>query len=163
MLFEPVDGLSVKMVGRLVKKKYIGLLEKKSAKSHTTALATGKHSDFLIIRRTTQSVHRPIKLIVDIPRVRSIKLVLKFGLTLDQLVHFFRILKHFRICKSIVDLIIFPKKRENRLDTFLNDLTHSFIGIEFRFLLKISDGIIVIENHISLIALVKTGYYFKES
>ncbi len=40
MLFKPVYRLRVKMVGRLVKQKNVGLLQQQSAKSHTPALAS---------------------------------------------------------------------------------------------------------------------------
>ncbi len=40
MLLKPVDALRVKVVGRLVEKKDVGLLEQEAAQSHTAAFAT---------------------------------------------------------------------------------------------------------------------------
>jgi hypothetical protein len=46
MSLEPLDTLGIEVVGRLVKKEYIRLTEKKTAKSHTTAL-TSRESAYL--------------------------------------------------------------------------------------------------------------------
>ena len=40
MLLEPVDRLGVEVVGRFVEQQHIGLLEKKAAESHATALSS---------------------------------------------------------------------------------------------------------------------------
>ena len=40
LLLKPVDALRVKVVGRLVEKKDVGLLEQEAAQSHTAAFAT---------------------------------------------------------------------------------------------------------------------------
>ena len=60
--FKPLDTLSVKVVGRLVKQKDIRLTQKKTAKSHTAALSTTERADLRIGRRTLKGIHSSFKL-----------------------------------------------------------------------------------------------------
>ena len=40
MLLQPLYALGIQVVGRLIEQQYIGLLQQKTAQSHTAALAT---------------------------------------------------------------------------------------------------------------------------
>ncbi len=154
MLLKPVDRFCIKVVGRLVEKQDIGLLEQQTAESHTAFLTTGKHSDFFVIRRTTESIHGAFELIVDVPGIGSIQLVLNLCLTCNELIHSVRVFKHSWVCESVVNLIVFLKKIHYGLNTFLHNLFNCFLRIKFRFLLKISHTVAGRENHVSLVALV---------
>ena len=52
VLLEPVDRLSVEVVGRLVEEEDIGLLEQEAAKSHAATLTTRESGNFLVFGRT---------------------------------------------------------------------------------------------------------------
>ncbi len=162
MLLKPVDGLSVKVVGRLVKEQHVGLLKQKTAQRHTAALATRKCRDDLIIGRTLQSVHRTFELAVYVPCVGSVKLVLKLSLTLDESVHLVGILKHIGIAECLIHLVKFSKKVHNRLHALSHHLDHSLVRFQLRLLFKIAHRIARREYDLALILLVNAGYNLQQ-
>ena len=67
--FEPVHQLGVEMVGGLVEKQQVRLIEQELAQRNPAALAAGKLADVGVVRRTAQSVHRQVDLGVELPEV----------------------------------------------------------------------------------------------
>ena len=67
MLLEPVDGLSVEVVGGLVEEQQVGRLEQQLAQRDAAALAAGEHVDDGVRRRALESVHRLVQAGVDVP------------------------------------------------------------------------------------------------
>ena len=57
VLLQPIDGLGVQVVGRLVEQQHVGLLQQQTAERYTTTLTSGESSHTRIIGRTTQCVH----------------------------------------------------------------------------------------------------------
>ena len=66
--FEPVDGLGVEMVRRLVEQQQVGLLEQQAAERDAAALAARELGHVGIVRRAAQRVHRLFDLAVEIPK-----------------------------------------------------------------------------------------------
>ena len=67
MTFEPIDGLRVEMVGRLVEQQEFGLLEQQAAERDAAALAAGELGHVGIVGRTAERVHRLFDLAFEIP------------------------------------------------------------------------------------------------
>ena len=145
------------MVGGLVEQKYIRLLKQQAAKRHTATLTPRECADLLVIGRTTQRIHGALELIVDIPGIGGIELILQLGLAVDELVHLLRVLKHLRISKGIVDLIILLQELHDGGHALLYNLAHRLVGVKFGILLKVAHRIARREHHLALIALVETG------
>ena len=53
VFFEPRNRFGIQVVGRLIKKQHIGLLQQQAAKSHTAFFTTGEFGNIGIGRRTT--------------------------------------------------------------------------------------------------------------
>ena len=77
MALEPVDGLGVEMVGRLVEQKQIGLLEKQAAERDAAPFAAGELGHVGIVRRAAERVHRLFDLALEIPQALGLDLVLE--------------------------------------------------------------------------------------
>ena len=61
VLLQPINALSIKVVGGLVEEQDIGLLQEQPAQSHTTALTTREVCHGLVLGRATQCVHRTLE------------------------------------------------------------------------------------------------------
>ena len=162
MLLEPVDRLSVKVVGRLVEEEDIGLLEKETAEGNSTAFTTREGGYFLVVGRTLERVHRAFELTVDIPCVSSIELILQFSLTRNQGVHLIGIFQHIGVSEGLVDLVKLSEQIHDGLHTFAHNFKHGLVRIELRLLLKVSHRITWREYNFALIFLVDTCYNLEE-
>jgi hypothetical protein len=60
--FQPVYGLGIEMVGRLVEEQQIGLAQQQLAERDAPALAAGKLCHVGVVRRTAEGVHRLLDL-----------------------------------------------------------------------------------------------------
>ena len=162
VLFQPFHRLGVEVVGRLVKQQDVGLLQKQTAQSHATALASGQVFDQLVVRRTTQRVHGAVQTVVDVPGIGRVKFVLQFGLTLYQLVHLVLVLQYFGVAERVVHLVIFHQQVHDMLHAFLHHLANRLVGVKLRVLLQIADAVTGREHHIALIGFVDAGYDLEE-
>ncbi len=158
MLLQPVYGLGVEMVGRLIEQKHVGLLKQQTAQGHTATLAARECGHRLIVRRTLQGVHGPLELGVYVPGVGCVQTVLKFGLTRYQRIHLVGILKHVGIAESLIHAVKLSEHVHDRLHALAHHLNHGLLRIELRVLLQISHRIAGREHHLALIALVYAGY-----
>ena len=57
VLLQPVDGLGVQVVGRLVEQQHVGLLQQQAAQRHAAALAARQILDRPVARRAVQGGH----------------------------------------------------------------------------------------------------------
>ena len=136
MLFKPCNSFRIKMVRRFVQKKNIRLLQKKTAQCNTAAFTPRKHVYNLISRRTAESIHCKLKVVVQVPCIQSIKFFLNFALTSTKLINI-----SIRIAKSFINLIKFSKKVCNFLYPFLYTFHYSFARFKIWLLFKIADCI----------------------
>ena len=67
MAFEPIDGLGVEMVGRLVEQQEVGLLEQKPAERDAAPFAARQLRHVGIVGRAAERVHRLLDLALEIP------------------------------------------------------------------------------------------------
>ena len=141
VLFQPVDGFGIEVVGRFVEKQYIRLLEQQAAQSHTAAFTTRKHLHRLVFGRTAESVHGAFQLAVEVPSISGIDDVLQFCLTGKEGIHLVRVFVIFRKTELIVDFFVFVECIHNRLDTFHHHFLHGLGVVQLRFLCEVSYGI----------------------
>ena len=76
VLFEPVDALGVKVVGRFVEQQHVGLLEQQPAKRHAAPFAAGEVRDRFVGVGTAERIHGPFQHAVQFPAVH---VVYRFG------------------------------------------------------------------------------------
>ena len=82
VLFEPQHALGVQVVGGLIEKQQVRLLQQQLAQRNAAALTTGEQGDVGVGRRAPQCVHGLFELGIDVPGVGSVDGFL-------QLAHFF--------------------------------------------------------------------------
>ena len=124
VLLQPIDTLCIEMVGGLIKKQYVGLLQQQAAESHATALTTRQMCYGLVLGRTTQGIHRTLQLRIKVPCIRSVDNILQLGLTAKELLHLVGIFVILRQTKLIIDGLILSKSIYDRLHTLHYYLLH---------------------------------------
>ena len=75
--FEPVDGLGVEMVGRLVEQQELGLVEQQAAERDAALFAAGELGHVGIVRGAAERVHRLLDLALEIPQALGLDLILE--------------------------------------------------------------------------------------
>ena len=138
VLFQPVDGLCIEVVGGLVEEQHVGLLEQQAAECHTTAFTTGKMLYGLVFGRTTECIHRTLQLTVEVPCIGSVDDVLQLCLTGEELVHLVLILVVFGQTELLVDLLVLCQRIHNGLHAFHHHFLHCLRRIKIRLLSQIS-------------------------
>ena len=157
MLLQPVDRLCIQVVGRLIQQQYIRLLKQQTAQSHAAALTTGQRIHHLIFGRTTQGIHSTLQAAVQVPCIRSINLILQFGLSVNQRIHLVGIVQHFGITKLLVHLLVLLQYIHDILHPFLYDFLYSLAAFQLWILFKITHRVAWRENHFALIFFFETG------
>ena len=150
------------MVGRLVEQEHIGLLEKKTTESHTTALTTGEIGDWPVAGRTTKRTHCTVELGIHIPCVGGINDILHLSLALHQFVHLVGIAIVFLKTEFLIDFLIFGKGFIDLLHSFLHILLDCLCLVEGRILRQIANGISRTPYHLALCGLLNTGNDFHQ-
>ena len=157
MLFQPVDRFGIEMVGRLVEKQYVRLLEQQAAKCHTTAFTTGKMLYGLIFGRTAECIHSTLQLTVEIPSICSVYNILQLSLPGKEFVHLILIFIIFGQTKLPVNFFVLRQCIHNGLYTFHHHFFYGLYGIKVRFLRQISHRISGREHHFALIGFIQAG------
>ena len=147
MAFQPVHGLGVEMVGRLVEQQQFGLLQQQPAQRDAAALAAGELADVGVVGRAAQRLHRLIDLGVEIPQALGLDLVLQLGHLVGGLVR-------------IVDgeLVVAVDDGLLRRDALHDVLAHRLVGIELRLLLEVADAGALGDPGLAVIVGVDAGH-----
>ena len=138
MLFQPIDGFSVKVVGRFVQQQHIGLLQQQAAKCHTATLTSRKMVYSCVFGRTTEGIHSAFQFTVEIPGISCIDDILKFSLTDKKLIHLVGILVILRQAEFLVNLFVLSECVHNGLYAFHHNFFYGFRRIQVRFLSQIA-------------------------
>ena len=162
MLLQPVDTLSIEMVGRLVEQQHIGFLKQQATECHTTAFASRQILHAPVTRGTVQGSHRTIELGVHVPSIGSVDDILQLSLTLHQLVHLVRVFVIFGQTEFHVDIVVFCQRIIDMLHALHHILLDSLLLIERRFLRQIAHAVAWAPHHITLILLVQSGNDFHQ-
>ena len=143
------------MVGWLVQKQDIGLLEQKAAQSHSAPLSTGQISHFCIRRRALERIHSPFELRINFPASEVLDFLGQFSLSFYQGCHFF--VGH-RLAELEVHLFVFLECVHHFLHTLLHHFQHSLVCIHLRLLLQIAHGVAGSPDHLALILFFHSCY-----
>ena len=162
VLFEPVYGFGIQVVGRFVEQQDVGLLQKQAAKSYTSALSTGKIGHRLVGRRTTQGIHRTLKFAVEVPGIGGVDDILQFGLTGKQGIHLVLVLIIFGQSELLIDFLIFGQCVDYVLHTFHDHFLHGLCVIQLRLLGQIAYTVSGRKYDLALIALIQPGDNFQK-
>ena len=157
VFFKPGNSFSIKMVCRFVQKKNIRLLKQQTAKSNSAAFTSGKHVNNLIRRRTAQSVHCKLKVIIKIPGIQSVQFFLNLALTSRKLIKI-----SIRVAVSLANLIKFFKKVSNFLYAFFYNFHYSFTRLKIRLLFQVSDCVAGSQSSFSRKILINAGKNLKK-
>ena len=138
MLFQPIDGFSVKVVGRFVQQQHIRFLQQQAAKCHTATLTSRKMVYSCVFGRTTEGIHSAFQFTVEIPGISCIDDILKFSLTDKKLIHLVGILVILRQTEFLVNLFVLSECVHNGLYAFHHNFFYGFRKIQVRFLSQIA-------------------------
>ena len=162
VLLQPVDGLGIEVVGRLVQKKHIRLLQQQSAQRHPAAFPPAQLSDFLVVRRTTKGVHGDAQLGVKLPGIQGINAVLNRGLAVHQLLHLVGIVEDFLVHEFHVDLLVLFQHIDDLLGPLFHHLADGFGLVEFRLLRQVSHSVAVGPHNLALECFIQSGDDFHD-
>ncbi len=154
MLFEPVDGFGVEVVGGLVQEEDIGLLQQQAAQSHAAPLAARKDRNLLVGLGTPQGIHRTLQYAVQLPAVGVVDFLVELALPLDHAGHF--VVGH-GFAQLHVDFLVLFQQGHRLGAALLDDLADRLFGVELRLLLQVADRIAGREDDFALEILVDAG------
>ena len=163
VLLQPVNALSIKVVGRLVEQQHVGFLQEQTTQCHTSAFASRELTAQLVGRRAAQCVHGPCQACVEVPGIGGVNDVLQFTLTCEELVHLVLVFIVLGQSELLVYLLILGQGIHYVLHTLFHNLTHCLVVVEVGLLRQVAYRIARCKHHVALIALVETGYDFQQS
>ncbi|MCY1234068.1 hypothetical protein D9M72_466370 [compost metagenome] len=129
VLFEPGDGLGVKVVGRFVEQQEVRLRQQQLAERDTALFTAGKAGDVGITRRAAQRFHGHLDLAFEIPEVLAVDDVLELRALFRRLVG----IVHHQFVVALDDRGLLG-------NAFHRVLKHRLRRIELRLLRQIADG-----------------------
>ncbi len=151
VVFEPGDRFGIEVVGGLIQEQYVRRLQQEAAERHPPLFATGKLPHGGIAGWAAKSIHGHFQPRIQIPGIKSIELFLDFPLARDQPIHL--VVSH-RFCKGLVDSVKFVQQIDNALNPLLDNFAHRLGFIQYRFLLKKTDGVAGREDRFTVEVLV---------
>ena len=157
VLFEPFDGLGIKMVGRLVEEQYVGFLKQQTAECDTTALTTAEVFHRSVLFGTAQSVHSTFEPTVEVPCIIMFEQFGQLALTLAELFDI-----GIGVGKLVVHFFVFLQSIDNVLDGLLHNFLDGLGVVELGFLLEIADAVARREDNLALIVLVNACDDFQQ-
>ena len=151
VLLQPLHGLGVQVVRRLVEQQQVRLGEQELSQRYTTALATRKVGHRGVGRRAAQSFHGLLDLGINLPSIGGVQLFL-------QLAHLFHELiavvgGHF-LGDLLEALLLFKDIAQALFDV----AAHGLLVIERRLLLQDAHGGTWIQESLAVGRLVQAGH-----
>ena len=162
MLLQPVDGLGVEVVGGLVEKQHVGLLEQQAAKGHAAALTAGEVLHAAVAGRAVEGGHRTVELRVHVPGVGGVDDVLQLGLTAHQLLHLRGILVVFGQAELHVRLVVFGQGVIHVANALHHVLLHGLAVVQRRVLGQVAHRVAGAPHHVPLVLLLDAGDDFHQ-
>ena len=147
MVFQPMHGFRVEMVGRLVEQQEVGLRQEKLRQRHSPPFSPRQFGHFPIARRAAQRVHRLLHLRIQIPQVLRVDHVLQFRRFLLRVVG---VVHH--------EFVVAVDHRLFRRDAFHDVAHHVLLGIKLRFLAEKTDAGAVRRPRLAHELLVHPGH-----
>ena len=148
MRFQPLNTLCIKVVGRLIEQKHIGLTQQKTTQSHTSAFTSTQSRNQRFGRRTLQGVHSTLQFGIEFPSAALLDFLGQIALALNQRIHF--IIRH-RFAELHADFVVFIQQINHFLHTLLHDFQNSLVRIHLGLLLQITHTITRSPYHFAFI------------
>ena len=153
VLLQPLDGLGVQMVGRLVEQEQVRLLEQQLAQGDPAPLAAGQHGDVGIGRRAPQRVHRLLQLGVEVPGVAVVELLLELAHLGEE-----RVVVGIRLGQLGGDRVETVQQRLGLRDALLDVLQHRLRAVELRLLQQDAHRVAGRQDGVAVGRLVQPGH-----
>jgi hypothetical protein len=148
--FEPLDGLGVEMVGRLVEEQQVGLLQQQLAQRDAAALTTGKVVDDRVRRRAAQRVHRLVEAAVEVPGTGVVEVGLQVAHLGEQ-----GVVVGVGLAELLGDLVEAVELLLDLADGLLDVLEDRLALGQRRLLLEHADGRVGIEDGVAVVGTVE--------
>jgi len=136
VLLEPGDGLCIEVVGGLIEKEQLRLLEEHPAQRHAPLFTAGKDRDLRIAGREPQGIHRDLQGAIQLPAIHRVDRILQLGLFAEELFHF---CIPDVLAEAGGDLVEPIEQVSHRLDRKLHVALHVQIRNQLLFLGQIAD------------------------
>lgn len=149
VLFQPVDALRVKVVGRFIEQQHIRLLQQEAAQCHAAAFTSRQVFSLPVSWRQAQCVHGTFQTAVEVPRIGGVKNILQLALTGKQSIHLVFILVVLGQTKLLVNLLILGQGVHHILHTFLYNFLHRLVIVKMGVLRQIANRIARREYHLA--------------
>ena len=159
---EPLYRLGIEMVGGLVEQQNIRLLQKKPAEGNPSSLPSRENAYIRSAVGTSECIHCPFELMIDVPSVGIVDLLLEHCLAVHQLLHPVRILIDLRLPEFLIYRFILRNKVHCFPDSLLNDLPHGTAVVKKRILGQMTHGVTRNESNFALVFCFNTGNYFQK-
>ena len=150
MALQPLHGLRVEVVGRLVEQQQVGLLEQQLAQRHPATLATGQGVDDRVGRRAAQGVHRLVEPAVEVPG----RGVVEVGLEVTHLAQQ-AVVVGVGIGQLLGDLVEAVELPLDLVDRLLDVLQHGRALGQRRLLLEHADGRPGVEDRVAVVGVLE--------
>ena len=155
VLLQPIDGLCIQVVRRLVQQQHVRRLQQQATQGHPAALSTGQLGDFLVIRRTAQRIHRDVELGIQFPGIQGVNSVLNRSLAVHQRLHLVGVIEDLLIHELGVDFLVLLEDAHNLLCALFDHLPDRLAFVQLGLLRQITYGVPIGPNHLALIGLVQ--------
>ena len=162
VLLQPVDALSVEVVGRFVEQQHIGLFEQQAAQSHTAAFATRQVLSLLVGWWQIERCHSTVEASFKVPSVGRVENALHLSLTGEKFVHLVLVFVIFWKSKLLVDFLIFLQCIDHLLNALFHELKYGLVVVEWWVLWQIAHAVAWCPNHVALVIVVDAGNDFEQ-
>ena len=138
VLLQPLHGLGVEVVGRLVEEQHVGIGEQQAADRHAAALAAGEDGHLRVLVRTVHRRHRALHLVLDVPEVLRVDLLLQtlhlgrglrvveVAVRVDLLLQTLHLGRGLRVVEVAAEVLVALDLRLRVRDGLLYALAHRF-------------------------------------
>ena len=157
VLFQPVDGFGIEVVGGLVEQEHVGFLQQQAAQGHAATLTATQVLGQLVAFGATQGVHGTLQTVVKVPCVGGIDDVLQFSLAGKQFVHLLGVLVVLGHTELEVDLLKLLERVNHVLHTFLYHFLDRLGRVKLRVLRQVTYRVAWCKHHLALVLCLKAG------
>ena len=152
VLFKPLYGLGIEMVGGLIKKQHVRLAQEQAAQGNPPPFTSGQGLHRSLGRRTVQGIHSPFELRIQLPSIAVVYLLGKLALPFYKSGH---LLVVHRLAELQIHLLILLQQVNRLLHALLNHFQYGLVLIHLRLLLKVAHTIAGAPYHFAAVGLVQ--------
>ena len=158
-VFQPLDTIGVKVVGRFVEQQQIGAFQQEFAQGHSSTLTTGQRTDVSVSRREIHDLHCNFNFVIQFPSVRCFDLILDTRHFVVDFLHGV-IVKRLRTLHA--QLVVAIQQSSTRRDRFLQIAPNIKFSVELWLLRQIADRKPVRQSCFTIKFAVQTSHDSKQ-